>query len=147
MNRFGPSQFTSLHRLAIAGVSRNEKFGNTIHRELTRRGYDAVAVNPNLSEFDGGPCYPDLKSIPGGVEGVVVATSPHNALNVLRDAAECGIRYAWVQQGGGSNEAKSYCDEHGIEAVFGECILMYAGKPTGIHAFHRWLWGLMGRLR
>jgi predicted CoA-binding protein len=32
-----------------------------------------------------------------------------------------------------------------IDAVHGECIMMFA-KPTGIHRFHRWLWGVLGKL-
>jgi len=29
--------------------------------------------------------------------------------------------------------------------IHGECILMFA-RPAGIHWFHRWLWGVLGRL-
>ncbi len=37
------------------------------------------------------------------------------------------------------------CSELGLNAVLGECILMFA-KPAGIHRAHRALAGMFGRL-
>jgi hypothetical protein len=50
-----------------------------------------------------------------------------------------------MQQGAESPVAIGYCEEHGIDVVHGECIMMFAA-PTGIHRLHRWLRGFFGRL-
>ena len=50
--------------------------GNVVYQRLRDRGYEVFAVNPNAEEVEGDPCYHDLRSIPGGVEAVVIATRP-----------------------------------------------------------------------
>jgi predicted CoA-binding protein len=67
--------FLAHKRIAIAGVSRNpQETANFIYRALRDAGYEVLAVNPNASEAEGDPCYPDLASIPDGVDGVLVVT-------------------------------------------------------------------------
>ena len=47
-------------------------------------------VNPNADTFDGEPCYSDLQSIPGGVDGVVIVTRPELTEQIVRQCAEAG---------------------------------------------------------
>ena len=63
-----------------------------------------------------------------------------------RDAAEAGIRHVWLQQGAESPYVASLCSELGLNAVLGECILMFAQPQKFFHKPHRWMWGLMGKL-
>ena len=43
--------FLGARRIAVVGVSRNEKdFSRYVLRELARRGHDVVPVNPALAE-------------------------------------------------------------------------------------------------
>jgi len=67
------STFLAKKRVAVTGVSRTPKThgSNNVYRRLRERGYDVFAVNPNAQEVEGDRCFPDLKSIPGGVEAVV----------------------------------------------------------------------------
>jgi predicted CoA-binding protein len=61
----------------VAGVSRDKSHhpvGNLIYDRLKKTGHDVFAVNPHMETFEGDHCYPDLQSIPGGVDGVVVIT-------------------------------------------------------------------------
>ena len=56
--------FWALKRLAVIGVSRDPKhFSNRLWQELRQRGYDAVAVNPNVEELDGRRCYAHVQDI------------------------------------------------------------------------------------
>ncbi len=48
--------------------------GNLIYHRLKRTGHDVLPVNPHMQTFEGDSCYPDLRSIPGGVDGVVIVT-------------------------------------------------------------------------
>jgi hypothetical protein len=66
------SAFLANKRVAVTGVSRTPKThgSNNVYKRLRERGYDVYAVNPNAQEVEGDRSYPDLKSIPGGVEAV-----------------------------------------------------------------------------
>jgi len=63
--------FLAQKRIAVAGVSRHNNHhlvGNLIYHRLKKSGHDVFAVNPNLQTFEGDCCYPNLQSIPGGVD-------------------------------------------------------------------------------
>jgi uncharacterized protein len=128
------SEFLSKKRVAVTGVSRTPKThgSNNIYRRLRDRGYDVFAVNPNAAEVDGDPSYHDLRSIPGGVDAVVIATRPEIAETTMRECAELGIKHVWMHWGAGatsvSKSATDYGREHGITVIDGGCPLMFA--PT-----------------
>ncbi len=52
---------------------------NAVYQRLRERGYEVFAVNPNSDEVEGDQCYHDLATIPGSVEGVMIATRPETA--------------------------------------------------------------------
>ena len=57
-----------------------------------------------------------------------------------------GIRRVWMQQGAQSDAAIRYCQEHNINEVHGECIMMFAQPVKSFHGFHRGVWKLFGKL-
>lgn len=124
--------------LAVAGVSRDpRKFGNLAYRELKARGYCVLPVNPHRQTVDGDPCYPSLKSLPEQVGGLLIVTRPTVAEQLVREAAELGIDHVWLQPGAESPAAVQYCQNHGVDAVVGECIMMYQPHPAFPHNFHK----------
>jgi predicted CoA-binding protein len=138
--------FLAENTLAIAGVSRHGKgFGNAVLKDLTAKGYEILPVHPEAEEVGGVQCSPSLAELPKPVGGLVLVVPPDQSEKLVRDAKSAGINRVWMQQGAESSEAIRYCKENGIDAVHGECIMMFA-KPTGIHRFHRWLWGVLGKL-
>jgi predicted CoA-binding protein len=70
-----------------------------------------------------------LKSIPGGVDAVVIATAPDKAEGTMRECAELGIEHVWMHRGPGggsvSATATAYGREHGITVIDGGCPLMF----------------------
>ena len=128
------SDFLTKKRVAVTGVSRTPKThgSNNVYRRLRERGYDVFAVNPNADEVEGDRCYKDLKSIPGGVEAVVIGTRPEIAEDTMRECAELGIKHVWMHWGGGassvSDTATEYGRQHGITVIDGGCPLMFG--PT-----------------
>ena len=71
--------FLAHKRIAVAGVSRHNSdhpVGNLIYQRLKKTGHDVFPVNPHMQTFEGDRCYPNLQSIPGGVDGVVIITRP-----------------------------------------------------------------------
>ena len=128
------AEFLAKKRVAVTGVSRTPKThgSNTVYRRLRERGYDVFAVNPNANEVEGDRCYGDLRSIPGGVEAVVIGTRPEIAEETMRECAELGIGHVWMHWGGGassvSDAATDYGRTHGITVIDGGCPLMFG--PT-----------------
>jgi predicted CoA-binding protein len=128
------SAFLAKKRVAVTGVSRTPKThgSNNVYRRLRDRGYEVFAVNPNTREVEGDQSYPDLKSIPGGVEAVVIGTRPDIGEDTMRECAELGIEHVWMHRGPGagsvSETATQYGRQHGITVIDGGCPCMFA--PT-----------------
>lgn len=128
------SEFLTHKRIAVTGVSRKptDHGSNTVFRRLRDRGYEVFAVNPNADQVEGARSYHDLRSIPGGVDAVVIATAPDKAEATMRECADLGIKHVWMHrsygQGSVSAEATAYGREHGITVIDGGCPLMF--EPT-----------------
>jgi len=147
------NDFLAQKRIAVAGVSREKggkHGGNIVYQRLKERGYEVFAVNPNADTVEGDPCYPDLASIPGGVDAVVIATTPAVAPSVVEQCRELGITRVWMHRsfGGGSvsAEAHALCRQNGISSIAGGCPLMYGPTSDGGHRFMKFFAGLFGQL-
>src|SRR5512138_1564306 len=125
--------FLAQKRIAVAGVSRDKSHhpvGNLIYHKLKTTGHNVFAVNPNMQSFEGDRCYPDLKSIPGGVDGVVIITRPEITTSIVRDASDAGVRRVWIHRSpsGGSSvspEAVEFCRAHDMSVIAGACPMMF----------------------
>jgi predicted CoA-binding protein len=144
------AEFLSEHRLAVAGVSRKDGAANAVFRKLRTAGYDVVAVNPNAQQVEGGPCYPDLRSVPAPVAGLVFAGHPRFAADLVEQCAETGVRRIWFHrsfgEGSVSEEALRRCREKGIEAIVGGCPLMYCPPVDLGHRCMCWWLKRRGRV-
>ena len=147
--------FLAQKRIAVAGVSRDNSrhpVGNLIFHRLKTTGHDVFPVNPHMDTFEGEQCYPDVQSIPGGVEGVVVITQPNATDQIVRDCSEAGVSRVWMHQSFGagatsvSPAAVEYCREHGINVIAGACPMMYGPGADFGHRCMRWLLGITGKL-
>jgi predicted CoA-binding protein len=143
--------FLSQKRLAAAGVSRSgNAAANGIFRKLRDAGYEVYPTNPKAEEVEGVPCYPDLKSIPEGIDGVVVATHPDMTEQVVRESVEIGVTRLWLHrsfgQGSVSDAAVELARENNINIIPGGCPMMFV-EPVDIgHKCIRWFTGLTGSL-
>jgi predicted CoA-binding protein len=147
--------FYALKRIAVAGVSRDNSrhpVGNLIYHRLKSTGHEVFAVNPRMETFEGEPCYPDVGSIPGGVEGVVVITRPEATEQIVHQCGEAGINRVWMHQSFGTSNgsvspaAVEYCQDHGISVIAGACPMMYGPGADFGHTCMRWILGLTGGL-
>ena len=146
--------FLAQKRIAVAGVSRDKKshpVGNLIYEKLKKTGHEVFAVNPNMQSFEGDPCYPDLKSIPGGVDGVVIATRPEVTERIVHDCGDAGVRRVWMHRSIGkgssvSTDAVEYCRQREITVIAGACPMMYGEGVDFGHTCLRWILKLTGGL-
>ena len=146
--------FLAQKRIAVAGVSRNKSHhpaGNLIYKRLKDTGHDVFAVHPSLQSFEGDRCYPNLQSIPGGVDGVVVITRPEVTNQIVHDCDAAGVRRVWMHESlakgsSVSSEAVEFCRRHDINVIAGACPMMFGGGVDFGHKCMRWIMGLSGRL-
>jgi predicted CoA-binding protein len=146
--------FLAQKRIAVAGVSRDNSHhpvGNLIYDRLKKTGHEVFAVNPQMKTFAGERCYPDLQSIPGGVDGVVIITRPETTERIVHDCTTAGVARVWMHQSIGkgtsvSPAAVAYCQEHGISVIAGACPMMYGDGVDFGHTCMRWVLGLAGKL-
>jgi uncharacterized protein len=146
------TQFLANRRIAVTGVSRTPEShgGNIVYQRLRDRGYQVFAVNPNADTVEGDECYHDLKSIPGGVDAVVIATRPEIALATMRECAELGIKHVWMHRsfGGGSvsTEAAELGRQRGITVIDGGCPLMFEPVADPGHKVMRFVFTMAGNV-
>ncbi|WP_432843954.1 CoA-binding protein [Dactylosporangium sp. CA-092794] len=138
-------EFLAKRRIAVTGVSRSGKDhgANVVYQRLRERGYQVYAINPNAGTVEGDACYPDLKSVPGGVEAVVIGTRPETAEETVRECVELGIGHVWMHRlygaGSVSPAAARYGREHGVTVLDGGCPLMYGPTADTGHKVMRCL--------
>ncbi|HMA38600.1 MAG TPA: CoA-binding protein [Gemmatimonadales bacterium] len=146
--------FLAQKRIAVAGVSRDKSHhpaGNLIYQRLKRTGHEVFPVNPNMPSFEGDRCYPDVQSIPGGVDGVVIITRPETTQQIVRDCSSAGVRRVWMHQSMAkgssvSPDAVEYCRQHDISVIAGACPMMFGPSVDFGHMCMRWMMKLTGGL-
>ena len=145
-SRAAVDEFLAKRAIAIVGASRSgKKFGNIAMRELRAKGYRVYPIHPIATTIDDQPCFSSFVKLPEKVDALLVVVPPIAALDVIRDAAQAGLHYVWLQQGSESADVVALCHELHLVVIPGECILMFA-QPRGFHKLHRWIWGAFGRL-
>jgi predicted CoA-binding protein len=138
------ADFLGQRRFAVAGVSRDPaQAANAVYRKLRDSGFEVFPVNPKASEVEGVRCYAGLDSVPGPVDGVVIATPPAVSVEVVRQCGALGVPRVWLHrsfgEGSVSAEAVRECEARGIRCIVGGCPLMYC-RPVDLgHRCMRWL--------
>jgi len=141
--------FLAQRRIAVAGVSQQERdFSRMLFRELRKRGYEVIAVNPAAREIEGSPCYARVQEIQPPVENVLLMTKPAVTYALVRDCAAAGVKRVWMYRAGGDGavqpDAVTFCREHGIEVIPGECPFMFLPGGAWYHRAHGWVRRIRG---
>ncbi len=149
--REAAAEFLASDKIAIVGVSRDSRnAANGIYRKLRSTGARVVPVNRRADEVEGDPCYRDLRSIPGGVQATLIVAPQAEALDVVHQCQELGIRRVWIHGTLGgrsvSAEAVAFCRQHGIRVIAGACPMMFCQGADPMHRCLRTVLGWFGRL-
>lgn len=137
-------QFLALKRIAVVGVSRKgTEAANIVYKKLKSSGFEVFPVNPKAEAVEGDPCYPDIASIPGGVEGVFIATHPDVTSSIVEQCRQTGVGQVWIHrsfgQGSVSDEAVELCKKAGIAVIPGACPMMFCEPVDLGHKCMRWI--------
>jgi uncharacterized protein len=137
------ARFLEGKRFAVAGVSRRaDVAANSVFRKLRDCGYEVFPVNPNAEAVEGVKCYPDVLSIPGQIDGVVIATHRSVSASIVRQCKKRGVMRVWFHrsfgEGSVSEEAVEECKALGMESIVGGCPLMFCDPVDIGHKCMRW---------
>ena len=152
-------EFLAQKKIAVVGVSDKRDTGcNLNYRKFKETGYEVYAVNPRISEFEGDPCYPDLKSIPEKLDAVFILASPKVTEDVVQQCVDLGVKHVWMHCMMGtkpglvqsvtsvSQDAVEMCRENGIAVIPGSCPNQFL-KPDFGHAMMRGMWRMFGLMK
>lgn len=141
--------FLAQKRIAVVGVSHNpHDFSRSLLRTLRKHGYDAVAVNPELTSADDAPCFARLTDVSPPVDGALIMTSPTVTDEIVEECAKLHIPRVWMHRAGGkgavSPRAVKFCEEQGIDVVPGECPYMFLEAESWFHRLHGFIRKISG---
>ena len=113
-------------RIAVVGISdQDDRPSNDVARQLMRRGFEIIPVNPRLKEWNGITAYPYVSSIPENIDIDIVDVfrrsefTPDTVRDVLK--RENKPRCIWLQLGIVNFEARRLSESAGIFYVEDRC--------------------------
>ncbi|MDX2430996.1 MAG: CoA-binding protein, partial [Bacteroides sp.] len=141
--------FNKDKNVAIVGASPNkENFGRYLIKELGKKEYNAIPVNPKYDNVEGINTVPTVKDLPKEVTNVILAVPSSLTEIIIDQCIDTHIQRVWMIRGMGrgayTEKAHQKCIENGIEVVYGFCPMMFMGE--GMHKFHFWLRKRFGKL-
>ena len=146
------AEFLALRRIAVTGVSSKPQGhgSNAVYTRLRERGYEVFAVNPHAPTVEGDATYPDLRSIPAGVDAVVIGTRPEHAQATMQEAIDLGIHHVWMHRSFGAGSvspaATALGRDNGVTVIDGGCPLMFGPASDGGHRMMCRLMTMTGRV-
>jgi predicted CoA-binding protein len=145
------ARFLNGRRIAVAGVSRQRgQAANAVFRKLRSAGYEVFPINPKAPELEGTRCYPDVRAVPGPLDGVVIATAPDISAALVRQCGDHAVRQVWLHRSFGagsvSEEAVREAHARGIDCIVGGCPLMFCDPVDFGHKCMKWWLQRQGRV-
>ncbi|HDN79366.1 MAG: CoA-binding protein [Chloroflexi bacterium] len=118
-------EFINRRVWAVVGASQNPaKYGYKIVQDLTAAGYKVYPVNPKGGEIEGIQVYRSLRELPEKPEVVDIVVPPQVTEEVVKECRELGLTRIWMQPGAESEAAIRYCEENGMQVVYGVCAML-----------------------
>lgn len=109
--------------IAVVGASRHPgKEAHSVPRQMLRRGWRVIPVNPLADELWGVRCYPTLADIPEPVDLVNVFRPSADTPDIARQAVAIGAGALWLQQDIVNAESRAIAEAGGLDYVEDQCI-------------------------
>jgi hypothetical protein len=110
--------------VAIVGASPNpDRVSNHVFNYLCEHGFDAIPVNPTVTEVSGKKCYPSLSAVPVKVDVVDIFRRSEECLAIVEEAIKIGAKAVWMQEGVVNGEAEAKARTAGLMVVMDRCIM------------------------
>lgn len=109
--------------IAVVGLSpKPGRPSNGVSRGLQHFGYKIVPVNPGQSELLGERCYPDLLSVPDGIDLVDVFRASEYVDAVVEQCIARRFPALWLQEGVVNEPAAERARAAGMLVIMDRCI-------------------------
>lgn len=129
--------------IAVVGLSANwYRPSYFAAKYMLDHGYRVIPVNPTYQEILGRRCYPNVASIPDGVDVVDCFRKSEEMLPLAHEAIAKGAKVLWMQLGIRNDEAARIASDAGLDVVVDRCVkieharilggLNWAGVNTGV---------------
>jgi predicted CoA-binding protein len=137
--------FWTQSSFAFVGHAATKGFPRLSYGEAKKIGKRVFAVDPSIDQIDGDKTYADLRALPEKVDGVVVEVPREETLDVVRQAADAGIKNVWVHMNRDTPEVIEFAKQKGLNLLTGTCAVMYVSQGVTYHSIHKWLNKLIGK--
>jgi uncharacterized protein len=128
---------------AVVGHGAKRAFPKITYNALKDRGKTVYAVDPEATEVEGDPAYPDFEALPVRPEAMVLEVPKEETARWVGRAAEAGVESIWIHQMTETPEALAAAKDAGMKVITGHCAVMYNIPGMSMHAPHRWIWKLL----
>jgi predicted CoA-binding protein len=113
--------------IAVVGATDHPgKYGGVIYRDLKRKRYAVLPVNPKRARVDGDPAYPSLSALPRRPDIVNIVTPPETSLDIVRECLSLGLNHIWLQPGAEDAQVLALLQESGLAYLAGACVMVQA---------------------
>jgi predicted CoA-binding protein len=124
---------------AFVGHSAKKGFPRISYTQAKKSGKKVFAVDPSVDQIDGDKTYPNLRSLPRKVHGVILEVPREETLDLVKQAADAGIRNIWIHMNRETPEALDFARKKGLNVLTGTCAVMYVTQGFTYHSIHRWI--------
>ena len=112
--------------IALIGASNNKnKYGNQIYRDLRKKGYHVIPINPKEELIEGDKAYRSIEEMETLPDIANFVVPPPVAMKIAQHIADLGIKHLWFQPGSESDELEDWLkntDE--IKYLINSCIMV-----------------------
>ena len=117
--------FRRVRQIAVVGLSQNPtRASHDVATYLQRAGYEIVPINPMISDWEGIPAFPDLRSaVAAGkqIDLVDVFRRSEELVHVVDDAINARMQAIWFQLGVIDEEQARRAQGAGMMVVMDRC--------------------------
>lgn len=116
--------------IAVIGASTNRrKYGNIILRDLARKGYEVIPVNPVQKEVEGMPVVHRLSDLPKNTDLLVFVVPAFVGIDMAREAIALGFTRLWFQPGAESGDIIQLLESsEDIVGRYHDCVMLKTFK-------------------
>lgn len=115
--------YKEIKTIAVLGSSpKEDRPSYKVAKELQKRGYKIIPINPNYDEIMGERAYKSLKEVEEKIDLALYFVSSDKVFPLIEDAIEKRVSYIWLQEGVISVDGKELSEENNIDFMMNRCI-------------------------
>ncbi len=115
--------YKEIKTIAVFGSSpKEDKPSYKVSKELQKRGYEIIPINPNYSEILGEKVYKNLDEVEEKIDLALYFVASDKVLPLIKNAIEKKVSYIWLQEGVISVEGQELSEENNIAFMMNRCI-------------------------